>query len=169
MRRMRFISEGNTFLKRGILNLLTLSGADISYIQRTTLPEIRLQAWAKFDEVNFDGISAVANLFSQSNQLSIGSCSFSLYSIAQGNSWTPTLIGTKNGTVTPNGVIVDFSANEIPPIEGDITFKLVAVATRLNKRFHFVGFFNHLGSLELMNRNRRNIEFIQVTGEDYGG
>jgi hypothetical protein len=164
MRRMRSISKGNSAIKRGVLNISTISGADISYIQRTTLPDIRLQAWAKFDEVNFDGISAVANLFSQSTALSLGSCSFSLYSVAQGNSWATTLVATKNGSVTPNGVVVDFAASEIPPIEGDITFKLVAVATRQNKRFHFVGFFNHLGSLELADRNRRNIQFIQVVG-----
>ena len=166
MRKMRYSEKPNSMIKSGIGNIKTVTKANISYIQRQTLRPINLTAWAKFDEINFNGISILANLSDGLDNKVIGSCQVSVYSVAQGNSRNETLIGTKSGTYTPNGFVIDFLANELPDLEGDITIKVKVITTRQNKKYYFMGYFNHLGSIEFMNRNKRKITFLEVTKAD---
>lgn len=166
MRKMRYSGKTNSLIKAGIGNIKTIANSNISYIQRQALRPLNLTAWAKFDEINFNGISIIANLNDDLSNKTIGSCVATVYSIAQGNSWNETLVGTKSGTFTPNGFVIDFVASELPDLEGDITLKIKVNATRQNKKYYFMGYFNHLGSIEFMNRNKRKITFLEVTKAD---
>lgn len=166
MRKMRYSGKANSLIKAGIGNVRTISQNNISYIQRQPLRPLNLFAWAKFDEINFDGISILVNLNDDLNDKTIGSCSATIYSIAQGNSWNETLIGTKGALVNSNKMVIDFDASELPPLQADVTLKIVVSAQRLNKTYYHVGYFNHFGSLELMTRNKKKIAFLEITKQD---
>lgn len=166
MRKMRYSGKTNTLIKAGIGNVRTISQNNISYIQRQPLRPLNITAWAKFDEINFDGISILLSLNDDLNNKTIGSCSVTVYSIAQGNSWNETVIGTKGLLANSDKAVIDFSASELPELEGDITLKIKVSATRQNKTYYFMGYFNHLGSIEFMNRNKRKITFLEVTKAD---
>lgn len=166
MRKMKYTDNGNTILKDGVGNVRTITRSNISYIQRNALKALKLNVWAKFDEINFDGISILANLNDDFSNKSIGYCDVSVYVVDQGNSWNETFIGSKNGTASANGVIIDFSANELPSLQGDVTLKLSVKATRFGKTYYHTGYFNHLGSLELMTRNKKKIAFLEITKQD---
>lgn len=166
MRRMKYTNRTNVILKDGVGNVRTITQSNISYMQRNPLRPIKLNVWAKFDEINFDGISVLANLNDDLTNKSIGSCEVIVYAIDQGNSWNETLIGTKTGTATANGVIIDFDASELPSIQGDVTLKLSVRATRLGKTYYHTGYFNHLGSLEVMTKNKKKIAFMEITKRD---
>lgn len=166
MRRMRYSGKTNTLIKAGIGNIKTITNSNISYIQRQPLRTINLTAWAKFDEINFDGISILATLSDDIKNKTIGLCVATVYSIDQGNSWNETLVGTKSGTFNPNGFVIDFAASELPALQADVTLKILFTAQRLNKTYYHVGYFNHFGSLELMTRNKKKIAFLEITKQD---
>lgn len=166
MRKMRYTGKTNSLIKAAIGNVKTITNANISYIQRQTLRPLKLSVWAKFDEVNFDGISVLANINDDLNNKAIGSCDIKVYAIDQGNSWNETLVASKSELVNADKAIIDFSANELPSLQADITLKIVVTAHRLNKTYYHVGYFNHLGSLEVMTRNKKKIAFLEITKQD---
>jgi len=166
VRKIKYTDKKNSLLKSGLENIKTISNAQISYIQKKSLKPLQLSVWAKFDEVNFDGISVLANISDGWNNKTIGNCVVDIYSIDQGNSWNENFLVSKNGVLTPNGMVVDFSSSEIIDLEGDITLKIAVRANRQNSQFYFKGYFNHLGSIELMNRNKRRISFLEITKVD---
>lgn len=166
MRKIRHTNRTNVILKDGIGNVRTNSNTCISYMQRNVPRTINLNVWAKFDEVNFNGISVLANLNDDLTNKAIGTCEVTVYAIDQGNSWNQTLVATKTGAATANGTVIDFSASELPSILGDVTLKLSVKATRLGKTYYHTGYFNHLGSLEVTTKNRNKIKFLELTKVD---
>jgi len=166
MRRVKNTNKTNVIVKDVVSNVRTITGASISYIQRNVTRPIKLNVWAKFDEVNFDGISVLASLNDDLVNKSIGTCEVTVYAIDQGNSWNETIVGTKTGTLTSKGMVIDFQASEIPFIEGDVTLKIFSRAVRANKSYYHTGYFNHLGSLEFMYRNKNNITLLDINKVD---
>lgn len=166
MRKMRYTEKSNSLLKTEIDNIKTITKANISYLQRSPLLPLKLLAWAKFDEIAFNGISVIANLTDDENIRSIGSCNFTIYSVAKGSSWNETLVGSKAGVYTSNGFVASFTSAELPSMIGDVTLKMVVKANRMSKKYSFMGYFNHLGSLQFMTKNKNKIAFLEISKLD---
>jgi hypothetical protein len=166
MRKVRFTPRYNIVLKNGVDNLSLKTRASVSYIQRNAQKDITLGVWAKFDEVNFDGISVLLELSRELNIKSIGSATVNLFSVAQGNLWQKTFIGSRPAVIIGNAAKVDFAANELPQFCGDVTFYVEAIAYRQNKRLASRAYFNHLGALGFMTKNKNKITLLELTKLD---
>lgn len=166
MRKIRFTPRYNILLKNGVDNLSLKTSANISYIQKREQKDIALGVWAKFDELNFNGISILLELARELSVKSIGTATVNLFSVSQGNLWQKTFIGSKPAVIINQVAKVDFAANELPSFVGDVTFYVEAIALRQNKRFASRAYFNHLGALAFMNKNKSNISFLELTKLD---
>jgi hypothetical protein len=166
MRKIRHTPSHNSIVKAGIGNLITKSSASISYVQRSPLDDLELSLWAKFDDVSFDGISVVAEGTRGIKTLTLGSGSINLYSVEQGKGWQKTFISSKPIQITGNVAKVDFLSSELPSFSGDVTFFVEAVAFRQSEKVTARAYFNHLGILEPVTKNRSKIKFLEITKAD---
>lgn len=166
MRKIRFTPRYNILLKNGVDNLSLKTSANISYIQKRPSKDIALSIWAKFDEVNFDGISILLELARELSVKSIGTATVNLFSVSQGNLWEKTFIGSKSAVIINQVAKVDFSASELPAFCGDVTFYVEAISFRQNKRYVSRAYFNHLGSFASITKNKNNITLLELTKLD---
>lgn len=163
---MRSSESFVSILDSGFSNLMT--GIDsISYFQRNpTESDFTVSTWARFDEVDFDGIHIYTELNRNGLRASSASCSISLYSVSQGASWTKTLVANLTPAVHLNGYSVSVVANDLPDLEADITLYIESTITRLGKQYKSAGYFNHFGALDLITRNKNKISFLEITKAD---
>lgn len=166
MRKIRHTPSYNSIVKAGIGNLISKTNAPISYVQRSPLDDLELSLWAKFDDVSFDGLSIVAEGVRGIKTLSLGYGSINLYSVEQGKGWQKTFISSKPIQITGGVAKVDFLSSELPSFSGDVTFFVEAVAFRQSKKVTARAYFNHLGILEPVTKNRNKIRFLEITKAD---
>lgn len=166
MRKIRHTPSCNLIVKAGIGNLITKTSASISYVQRSPLDDLELSLWAKFDDVSFDGISIVAEGVRGIKTLSLGYGTINLYSVEQGKGWQKTFISSKPIQIAGSVAKVDFLSSELPLFSGDVTFFVEAIAFRQSKKVSTRAYFNHIGILEPVTKNRNKIRFLEITKAD---
>lgn len=165
--KLRHFGDYVQAIKPGITNVITLGSNDNSFIQRTKKTStIKLITWVKFDEVDFDGVHVIVQAFRDGRQVSISQPLCNLYAIEQGASWDKTPITSKPLSQDGLSWVASYLANELPDLLADRTLYVETKTTRLKKRLFFEGYFNHLGALDFMTRNKKKISFLDLTKVD---
>lgn len=165
--KLRHFGDYVQAIKPGLSQVLTLGQGDTSFIQRSKNDNtIELISWIKFDEIDFDGVHVIVQAFRSGRQITVAQPALNLFSVAQGSSWALTPITQK--PLTQNGMswVASYAANDLPNLLADVTLYAEASASRLKKKFHFRGYFNHLGALDFMTRNKKKIAFLELTKVD---
>lgn len=131
--------------------------------------DFKVKAWLRFNTDTFDGVQMVASLSKGKRNLSIGSCTFKIYSISTDNNWTETLLVTLAGTSLPDG---RFTANtpesSLSPADltGEITYKLEVDIIRGTKTYNEIYYFSHIGIYGSFISLKQDIEFLDLTKLD---
>ena len=166
MRKIRHTPKYNFLVKSGMSNVSLSTSADISYVQRRKLPDLKLSLWAKFDDISFDGISISLELLRDIKIKSIGSGIVNLYSVNNGKNWEKAFISSRSIGASNQYGQVDFAASELPDFVGDVTFLVEAIAYRQNKKVVARNYFNHLGIFDSVTTNKNMINFLRLTKLD---
>lgn len=166
MRKVRHTPKYNFLIKAGMSNVSLSTIANISYVQRSKIPDLVLSIWAKFDDISFDGISISLELLRDIKIKSIGSGTINLYSVNSGKNWEKTFIASKSINVSEQYGQVDFTASELPDFVGDVTFLIEAITYRQNEKVVARSYFNHLGIFDSVTNNKKAIDFLRLTKLD---
>lgn len=128
--------------------------------------EISIELWAKFDEIDFDGFSIFARLLKGDSKTESSSCLFTVYYIAQGNSWSKTLITSGSGSIVNDGYRIDIPSSSLPDSVGDYTFFIECEISRLGETYKKNGYFNHFYTLDVTTRLTNKVRFMEITKAD---
>lgn len=131
---------------------------------------VKTKVWAKFNGQNFDGIHMVAELYGENERrLGSASCLFRVYYVDADQNWNQTLVYAANGTLQ-NGrwVLPATQANlgSSTELDGERTFMIEAIISRLGKEYKSSIYVNHLGIFDSLFRLKEEIEFLAVTKKD---
>jgi hypothetical protein len=165
--KIRHLGDYVQAIKPGISQVMTLGACDNSFIQRSIQTnQVELMAWVKFDELNFDGVHVIVQAMRDGQKVSTSLPTAKLFYIDQGASWAKTEITEKPLSQDGAAWVVSYFASELPELLANRTLLLEVKAQRLGKTLRFAGYFNHLGALEFMTRNKKKITFIELTKVD---
>lgn len=130
-----------------------------------------LKISGQFDTSDLDSVRFISYLY---NPVTGGidnatSCSFNIYKVDNGSSWTETLLDTFTGTLQANQYFyADRTLASLSPADltGDTSLMVEVVVTRLTETYRDRIYLNHLGIYDSFLRLKQDVEYLDLTKQD---
>jgi hypothetical protein len=136
----------------------------------TTPRDYILNLWAKFAQVDFDGIHIKSYLDKDSDIMQAANYTFSVYLISTTDNWAETFVITKPGSSIGDGSVkCHVTAADFPStvdLDGELTLAIVANCTRQGRKYRKKIYVNHLGVYDSIVRLRNDVEYLDITKLD---
>jgi hypothetical protein len=142
-----------------------------TYKHRASHPrDYVLNVWAKFAQIDFDGIHIRAYVEKENDILQSANYSFSVYTVATDSNWQETFVVSKVGLPLADGSFkCHVLSSQFPStvdLDGELTLAIMVTCNRQNKKYRKKIYVNHLGVYDSIVRLRNDVEFLDLTKLD---